>query len=109
MNDVNQSNKFVTEEHKVPTNYEPEPTIVWWKNGDHPNDDVYRPFEDTGKKPTEPREGKVVRYFRHPSISGDSICDNCQRIMNDHGWIDNGGEGQKVCPGDWIDKNLTGR
>jgi hypothetical protein len=85
--------------------YEPEPTIVWWKNGDHPNDDVYRPFEDTGKKPTEPREGKVVRYFRHPSISGDSICDNCQRIMNDHGWIDNGGEGQKVCPGDYLKKD----
>jgi hypothetical protein len=88
--------------------------VVWWKNGDHPNDDVYRPFEDTGKIPTEPREGKVVRYFRHPQISGDSICVNCERKMNDHGWIDTGeydtGEyGIKVCPGDYIKTNLTGK
>jgi hypothetical protein len=25
--------------------------------------------------------------------------------MNDHGWIDNGGEGQKVCPGDYLKKD----
>jgi hypothetical protein len=89
------------------TPYEPEPYVVWWKNGDHPHDDVWRAFEDTGEKPTEPREGKIVRYFRHPCISGDSICYNCQRTMNDHGWIDNGGDGQKVCPGQYIKLNLN--
>lgn len=76
--------------------------IVWWKNGDHPDDNVYRPFEDTGKIPTEPREGKVVRYFRHPKISGNSICDNCGIKMNDHGWIDSGGEENIVCPGSYV-------
>lgn len=99
---------------KPTSTYESRNFIVWWKNGDHPNDDVYRPFEDTGKIPTEPREGKVVRYFRHPQISGDSICVNCERKMNDHGWIDTGeydtGEyGIKVCPGDYIKTNLTGK
>lgn len=87
--------------------YKPEyKYIVWWKNGDHPNDDVWRPFEDTGKKPTEPREGKVVRYFRHPQIDGNSLCDSCNYKMNGHGWIDNGRDGCKVCPGDYVNINL---
>jgi len=76
--------------------------VVWWKNGDHPNDDVFRPYEDTGKIPTEPREGKVVRYFRNPTVDHNSICDSCGYIMNDHGWIDSGGDGQKVCPGQYV-------
>jgi hypothetical protein len=90
---------------KPPYEYDYE-TIVWWKNGDHPNDDVFRPFEDTGKVPTEPREGKIVRYYRHPNVDGESICENCNRKMNDHGWIDCGGEGVTVCPGTYINKNL---
>lgn len=35
----------------------------WFKNGDHPQDDVFRPFEDTGLLPLAPREGGVVRYI----------------------------------------------
>lgn len=94
---------------KPTSTYESRNFIVWLKNGDHPNDDVYRPFDDTGKIPTEPREGKVVRYFRHPYTSGDELCSNCHNKMRDHGWIDTEIGGHKVCPGDWIDKNLTGR
>lgn len=78
--------------------------VVWWKNGDHPNDNVWRPYEDTGKIPTEPREGKVVRYFRHPQISGESACSTCGIIMNKHGFIDYG-DGIKVCPGDYVRKD----
>lgn len=74
-------------------------TVVWRKNGDHPYDDVWRPFEDTGKIPTEPREGRVVRYFRHPNVDGKSVCKVCGDIMHNHGWIDNGGDGVTVCPG----------
>lgn len=86
--------------------YEPENKhIVWMKNGDHPNDDVWRPFEDTGKIPTEPREGKVVRYFRHPQVDGNSLCDKCGIIMHNHGWIDNGSDGIAVCPGTYIKVN----
>jgi hypothetical protein len=76
--------------------------IVWWKNGDHPKDNVWRPFEDTGKVPIEPREGKFIRYFRHPCIDGKSKCEDCGYIMNDHGWIDDGAGGEKVCPGDYV-------
>jgi hypothetical protein len=76
--------------------------IVWWKNGDHPKDDVWRPFEDTGEFPTEPREGKFVRYFRHPWFDGKSKCEDCGYIMNDHGWIDDGNNGKRVCPGDYV-------
>ena len=82
--------------------YEPIEYVVWWKNGDHPHDDVWRVFEDTGEKPKVPREGKIVRYFRHPTISGNIECDICGHIMNNHGWIDNGADGRKVCPGDYV-------
>ena len=74
----------------------------WFKNGDHPEDDVWRPFEDTGNKPTEPREGKVVRYYRHPKIDDDQPCPLCFQRMHDHGWIDKGSDGEMVCPGDWV-------
>jgi hypothetical protein len=54
--------------------YRKKPVIIeaaqWHKNGDHPEDNVMRPFEDTGRIPTEPREGAVVRYFRHPGVGG---------------------------------------
>lgn len=62
----------------------------WWKNGDHPDDG-----------PAD-REGKVVRYFRHPHVPGNHPCEYCGRIMHDHGWIDTVQGGHTVCPGDWI-------
>ena len=76
----------------------------WYQNGDHPLDNVFRPYEDTGAIPTEPREGAIVRYFRRPEpMFGSGInCWKCGRPFHDHGWIDNGGEGQKVCPGDYV-------
>lgn len=76
--------------------------VQWHRNGDHPGDDVWRPFEDTGQVPKEPREGKVVRYFRHPRISGYSNCPICARLMHDHGFLDHGDSGVMVCPGNWI-------
>lgn len=74
----------------------------WFKNGDHPLDNVWRAFEDTGAPPTEPREGNVVRYFRHPQVDGHTLCHVCQQPMNDHGWIDTSPDGYKVCVGDWV-------
>ena len=78
----------------------------WFKNGDHPLDDMFRPFEDTGIVPTEPREGKIVRYFRHPKISEFKVCSCCGfLVMSKHGWLDSGannGDGETVCPGDYI-------
>lgn len=62
----------------------------WLKNGDHPND---------GDKNTE---GSIVRYFRHPSIKGNSACPFCGDIMHAHGFIDSGESGWVVCPGDYI-------
>ena len=80
----------------------------WFKNGDHPQDDTMRPFEDTGEIPKEPREGKIVRYFRHPYISGESKCIQCHTKYHDHGWIDTLEGGHDVCPGDWIITGVVG-
>ncbi len=62
----------------------------WFKNGDHPLDG------------NSNKEGKIVRYFRHPDISGTSVCNGCAQPMQDHGWIDTLESGHDVCPGDWI-------
>lgn len=74
----------------------------WWENGDHPEDDVFRPFEDTGGVPSEPREGAVVRYFRRPDVPADKVCQRCGNHMQIHGWIDTAQGGHVVCPGDFI-------
>lgn len=84
-----------------------QPRIVratpWWQNGDHPDDNVLG-FENQKTGKTGETEGKVVRYYRHPDIPGDAICETCGHAASVHGWLDPdaGGDGQKVCPGDWI-------
>ena len=80
----------------------------WFKNGDHPMDDVMRPFEDTGALPTEPREGAIVRYFRHPNYDGKSVCGQCGHTLHEHGWIDTLEGGHTACVGDWIITGIKG-
>lgn len=70
--------------------------VQWWVNGDHPNDGVNGNVE-----------GKVVRYYRNPEASGQDAHVTCGHIWHNHGWIDSGGDGQTVCPGDWIEADLT--
>ena len=80
----------------------------WFKNGDHPEDDVYRVFEDTGLIPTKPREGDVVRYYRTPDLDGQNVCGYCGKIMHVHGWVETLEGGHIACPGDWIVTGLEG-
>lgn len=83
----------------------------WFTNGDHPQDYATdREVLENGQLVTKPArffkeqeyEGAVVRYFRRPDVSGEDICPACDRRYHDHGWIDSGGDGQTVCPGDFI-------
>lgn len=84
---------------------------VWQKNGDHPDDyknDVdglesgeLRVFSGIHQK-TQAWEGQVVRYFRDPEVSGDTVCGACGHIMHFHGWIDQGRHGITICPGDTV-------
>lgn len=69
----------------------------WFANGDHP-DDHHQPG----------REGDVVRYYRHPDIPGSQECAHCHELMHRHGWIDSGGDGRTVCPGDFIFTTTSG-
>lgn len=73
--------------------------VQWFKNGDHPEDNV---------KPEEVKEGEVVRYYRHPDVPGIRECRRCQRTMHCHGWIDVEGGGNIVCPGDWVVTGVSG-
>lgn len=92
--------------------YRKKPVVIeatrWYKNGDHPQDCVMRPFEDTGEVPESPREGLVVRYFRRPDIPGDRLCRYCSIIMHIHGWIDTKEGGHVVCPGDYVITGVKG-
>jgi len=80
--------------------------IQWFKNGDHPNDNC-ETFTGSDGLPFQ-GEGKVVRYYRHPSIDGNDICLKCNSTMHEHGWIDNGEDDNNVCPGDFIVTTETG-
>ncbi len=92
--------------------YRKKPVVIeahqWHRNGDHPDDNVWRPFDDTGKKPLEPREGAVVRRYRTPAMDGPHSCQHCGVRMHDHGWIDTLEGGHVVCPGDWIITGVKG-
>lgn len=90
--------------------YRKKPVIIeatqWFKNGDHPLDGTER-FSD-GEFKGELYEGKIVRYFRHPEVSGHTKCKYCGIIMHLHGWIDTLEGGHIVYPGDWIITGISG-
>lgn len=75
----------------------------WFRNGDHPLDDVGATTFDplTGEEYTR-LEGRIVRFYRNPFVDGDTLCPRCDMRMHEHGWIENPSGGFVVCPGDWI-------
>lgn len=78
----------------------------WFKNGDHPEDQSKEMFsEEIGVFLSE---GKIVRRFNNPNVSGKKPCKHCSNAMRDHGWIDTLEAGHNVCPGDWIIKGVAG-
>ena len=79
----------------------------WFKNGDHPEDRADRMGAEHDISGEE-KQGLVVRYYRHPSVSGDTICRLCFIRMQDHGWINTLEGGHIVCPGDYIITGVRG-
>jgi hypothetical protein len=87
----------------------------WFKNGDHPEDNATEMFDyPNGQRPSVIREGKVVRYYRHPDDDDLRLCQHCGVRMHDHGWIDTRDDGHIVegghivCPGDWVVTGAAG-
>ena len=100
-----------TKFRKIPVVIE---AVQWFKNGDHPED-----HDHIGKGPFSEialekyweytrTEGKIVRYFRHPSVPGTKVCSKCDNTMHNHGWIDTLEGGHTACPGDWIITGVEG-
>lgn len=91
--------------------YRKKPIVIeamrWFKNGDHPEDGTAT-FQTMGMEKSKRCEGKVVRYFRHPDVKGDTVCKHCGSIMHLHGWIDTLEGGHIVCPGDFIITGVKG-
>lgn len=89
----------------------------WFKNGDHPEDYAKPvPGHERGKpmtySPQHQRvndwEGQVVRRYRSPDVSSDTVCEHCGSPMHVHGWIDTLEGGHIVCPGDWVITGVAG-
>ncbi|MGI9573863.1 hypothetical protein ACRYJU_07225 [Alloalcanivorax xenomutans] len=86
----------------------------WFRNGDHPLDhhpmNTKNPTDEDRKRYDDYllTEGKVVRYYRHPEVSGKATCQKCGNVMHRHGWIDTLEGGHIVCPGDWIITGVQG-
>ena len=101
--------------------YRKKPVIIeatqWFKNGDHPLDysrthdglenGELRQFSPEERKDNN-WEGDIVRYFRRPEVSGETVCKHCSNTMHDHGWVDTLEGGHIVCPGDWIITGVEG-
>lgn len=79
----------------------------WFRNGDHPEDRAFRMGAEHDISGEE-KEGLVVRYYRHPTVSGKTLCKHCFIQMHDHGWIDTLEGGHIVCPGDWVITGVHG-
>ena len=80
----------------------------WFKNGDHPQDEICTTFPVPGDYSSFPSGGKVVRYYRHPDVPGVRPCEQCGKPHHVHGWIDTLEQGHRVCPGDWIITGVKG-
>ena len=91
--------------------------IQWFKNGDHPQD--YEGGKDQFERGVIKHysaqylrdndwEGKVVRRFRRPDVSGEQICGQCGNTVHVHGWIDTLEGGHIVCPNDYIITGVKG-
>jgi hypothetical protein len=91
--------------------YRKKPVVIeahqWFRNGDHPEDGNER-FPSHSEFSGEKYEGRVVRRFRRPDVDGTSPCPECQKNLDDHGWIDTLEDGHRVCPGDWIITGVKG-
>lgn len=108
------TNNYVDSDMK----YRKKPVVIeasqWFKNGDHPLDHESIGIETPNRvdlaKYSEylETEGGVVRYFRHPGVSGETVCKHCSKTMHKHGWIDTLEGGHIVCPGDWIITGVQG-
>ena len=90
--------------------YRKKPVVIeatqWFKNGDHPEDGTERFTE--GPYVGQLYEGKVVRYYRLPDLSGGVMCKHCANTMHVHGWIDTFEGGHIVCPADFIITGIKG-
>ena len=86
--------------------YRKKPVVIeahqWFRNGGHPLD------YESKITPSSTSEGDLVRYWRHPMVDGNSVCEKCSRAFHDHGYIDTLEDGHRVCPGDWIITGIQG-
>lgn len=80
----------------------------WFKNGDHPLDACTTITPVPGDGLPFLSEGKVVRYYRHPNIYGQTKCKYCGNSMHNHGWVETLEGGHIVCPGDWVITGIAG-
>lgn len=83
----------------------------WFKNGDHPEDQVGEDaFDPIVGLRYQRAQGKIVKFFRRPEpeYAGNNVHELCGFIWHNHGWIETLEGGHTVCPGDWIITGIQG-
>lgn len=77
-----------------------EKLVIILDHNNVPNMAVERTFH--GVDPHKAAEDTFFRYFRHPHIQGNSICDKCSQYIHHHAFVENGGTGLCICPGETV-------
>lgn len=97
-----------------PKRYRKKPVPVeasqWWADGDHEEVGLYR------HPPVDPITGDIsaaddailMGQMRHSELSARFCREECDALMDDHGWIDTLEGGHTVCPGDYIIRGIQG-
>lgn len=80
--------------------------VIILEDDNTPNIAIAKTFH--GVHPDAQSEDKFFRYFRHPHIQGDSICDSCNQFMHHHAFVDIPGGGLCVCPGETVYLRVDG-
>lgn len=76
----------------------------WFTDRDHPAVGLFRhpPVNPGTGDVSAADEAILMGQMRHGDVPERFRRDDCDRVMDDHGYIDLGTTSHIVCPGDWI-------
>lgn len=56
---------------------------------------------------THPQDGRLIRNLTEKKRS-KATCSHCSQLIHNHGFLNTGGDGQVICPGDYILEDMSG-
>jgi len=91
--------------------YKSKPVVIeaiqWFKNGDHPKDNLRKIYQDPQSGSFFWSEGEYIRRFASLDHKSEHYC-TCGKKFKEHGFLDTAQGGHRVCPGDWVMEDSDG-